>query len=302
MAAITILDTAAADIPTPVAGKTSIFVDADLLKVKTSTGTVLTMGGSVISVNADGGTTGFSFTGGPITNSGVLTMSGAVSQASGGLPTSGTAGQVLAKIDSSNYNAHWVSVVSSFNTRTGNVTLTSSDVITALGFTPGTVTTVSVISANGVSGSVATATTTPAITLTLGAITPTSVVATGTVTGSNLSGTNTGDQTWIAPRVQAASVTGTATINWANMDVTKLTLTGNTVVTNSGAVDGQKVIIQAIQGGSGSYGLTFTSETKFGTSFTTFTQTSTVGAMDMIGLVYSAVNSKYNIVSFAAGY
>ncbi|MFZ2149778.1 MAG: hypothetical protein WAV15_01300 [Minisyncoccia bacterium] len=45
----------------------------------------------------------------------------------------------------------------------------------------GTVTSVSVVTANGVSGSVATATSTPAITLTLGAITPTSVKA-GTLT------------------------------------------------------------------------------------------------------------------------
>lgn len=59
----------------------------------------------------------------------------------------------------------------------------------------GTVTSVSVVTANGVSGSVANPTTTPAITLTLGAITPSSVNASGTVTGSNLSGTNTGDQT-----------------------------------------------------------------------------------------------------------
>lgn len=64
----------------------------------------------------------------------------------------------------------------------------------------GTVTSVSVVTANGVSGSVATPTTTPAITLALGAITPTSVAASGaisagaTVTGSNLSGVNTGDQ------------------------------------------------------------------------------------------------------------
>lgn len=50
-------------------------------------------------------------------------------------------------------------------------------------FGAGTVTSVSVTSANGVSGSVATATTTPAITLTLGAITPT------TVNGLTLSGT-----------------------------------------------------------------------------------------------------------------
>ena len=71
----------------------------------------------------------------------------------------------------------------------------------------GTVTSVSVATANGVSGSVATATTTPAITLSLGAITPTSVAASGTVTGSNLSGTNTGDETGarIATLLHAAS-------------------------------------------------------------------------------------------------
>ena len=43
----------------------------------------------------------------------------------------------------------------------------------------GTVTSVSVVTANGISGSVATATTTPAITLTLGAITPSAVTVSG---------------------------------------------------------------------------------------------------------------------------
>jgi hypothetical protein len=107
---------------------------------------------------------------------------------------------------------------------------------------------------------------------------------------------------FIQPNVQSASVTGTTTINWASKDVTTLTLTGNTAITNSGAVNGQKMLLQLVQGGSGSYTVTFTSETKFGTSFTSITLTTTVGAMDMVGLVYSSVNSKYNIVSFAAGY
>lgn len=54
----------------------------------------------------------------------------------------------------------------------------------------GTVTSVSVTTANGVSGSVATATTTPAITLTLGAITPTTVNGNTFTTGSyTLTGT-----------------------------------------------------------------------------------------------------------------
>lgn len=48
----------------------------------------------------------------------------------------------------------------------------------------GTVTSVSVTTANGVSGTVATATTTPAITLTLGAITPSSISSSGTITSA----------------------------------------------------------------------------------------------------------------------
>ena len=71
----------------------------------------------------------------------------------------------------------------------------------------GTVTTVGVTTANGVSGSVSNATTTPAISLSLGAITPGSVAATGTVTGSNLSGTNTGDQTAVSGNAGSATLT-----------------------------------------------------------------------------------------------
>lgn len=52
-------------------------------------------------------------------------------------------------------------------------TIVETASITEVGL--GTVTSVSVVTANGVSGSVATATTTPAITLTLGDITPSKV-------------------------------------------------------------------------------------------------------------------------------
>jgi len=85
----------------------------------------------------------------------------------------------------------------------------------------GTVTSVSVVSANGVSGSVANASTTPAITLSIGAIAPTSVAATGTVTGSNLSGTNTGDQTSVTGNAGTATALATArTINGVSFDGT----------------------------------------------------------------------------------
>lgn len=91
----------------------------------------------------------------------------------------------------------------------------------------GTVTSVSVVTANGISGSVATSTTTPAITLTLGAITPTSVngitlsgsgslanSGTSSLTGftgsGTSSGTNTGDQTTITGNAGTATALQTA--------------------------------------------------------------------------------------------
>lgn len=102
-------------------------------------------------------------------------------------------------------------------------TLSSTDV-------GGTVTTVSVVTANGVSGSVANPTTTPAITLTLGAITPTSVnsvvisgasTPTLAVTGTTaVSGTNTGDQTSVSGNA------GTVTVGDAGGDTTTWVLLG----------------------------------------------------------------------------
>jgi len=84
----------------------------------------------------------------------------------------------------------------------------------------GTVTNVSVTTANGVSGTVSNSTTTPAISLTLGAITPTSVAASGTVTGSNISGTNTGDQTITLTGNVTGSGTGSFATTIANNAVT----------------------------------------------------------------------------------
>ncbi len=63
----------------------------------------------------------------------------------------------------------------------------------------GTVTDVSVVTANGISGTVATSTTTPAITLSLGNITPTSIAIPSTGTGISLY--NTVDQTTNYERV-----------------------------------------------------------------------------------------------------
>lgn len=103
-------------------------------------------------------------------------------------------------------------VMTSSGTPVGSGTFTSWNISIsgspgANGAGTGTVTSMSVVTANGVSGSVANSTSTPAVTLTLGAITPSSVAATGNVSaggalsatgnvsGGNLSGSNSGDVT-----------------------------------------------------------------------------------------------------------
>jgi hypothetical protein len=100
----------------------------------------------------------------------------------------------------------------------GTLAKVGSTIVATAGGT-GTVTGVSVTTANGISGSVANPSTTPAITLTLGAITPTSVASTGTVTGTNLSGTNTGDQDLSALALKTTTVNGHALST--NVTVTK---------------------------------------------------------------------------------
>jgi hypothetical protein len=106
----------------------------------------------------------------------------------------------------------------------------------------GSVTTVSVVTANGVSGSVATATTTPAITITLGAITPTSVAATGAVSGSTLAGagsaitalnaSNLGSGTVPTARLGSGTASATTFLTGASTYVTAVTAVS--VVTANG--------------------------------------------------------------------
>ena len=107
-------------------------------------------GGTVTSVDVSGGTTGLTFSGGPVTTSGTMTMAGTLAIANGGT------GATNAAAARANLGAG-----------TGN----------------GTVTSVSVSGNNGIGVSGSPVTTSGTVTLSLGAITPTSV-STGALTAS----------------------------------------------------------------------------------------------------------------------
>ena len=104
--------------------------------------------GTVTSVDVSGGTTGLTTSGGPVTTAGVITLAGVLNVANGG---TGTATPGLVAGTNVTITGTWP-----------NQTINSSG---GGGGGSGTVTTVSVVSANGLAGTVANATTTPAITL-----------------------------------------------------------------------------------------------------------------------------------------
>jgi hypothetical protein len=98
----------------------------------------------------------------------------------------------------------------------------------------GTLTAVSIATANGFSGS-SSGGATPALTIVAGAITPTSVAATGAVTGANLSGTNTGDQTITLTGDVTGTGTGSFPTTVARINGTQLSLLATGLLKNTTA-------------------------------------------------------------------
>lgn len=93
--------------------------------------------GTVTSVQVSGGSSGLTFSGGPVTTSGTITLSGGALAASyGGVPTGGSTGQALVKNSATNYDASWQTIG-------GSGTVTSVDASggsTGLTFSGGPVT------------------------------------------------------------------------------------------------------------------------------------------------------------------
>ena len=179
---------------------------------------------------------------------------------------------------------------------------TDSPLVDKINAGTGSVTSVSVVTANGVSGSVATATTTPAITLTLGAITPSSVAASGQVTGSNIPTTPSdatkylnGNGGWTVPTIavpaeyDAGNCTGTKTLDFNNGWTQYITLTGNCTFTFSNPASGNRYILHI----AGAYTPTFPATVRWPGNVTP-PATATVGYKDIYTFIYSAKESLYD--------
>lgn len=167
----------------------------------------------------------------------------------------------------------------------------------------GSVSSVSVVTANGVSGSVATPTTTPAITITLGVITPISVngiVFSGVSTpslgvsgASQISGVNTGDQTNISGNAATATALQTArTINGTSFNGTSNITVSAAAGTLTGATLAAGVTASSLLSAAGG---------SFGTAAFTNSTAYEVPLTFSTGLTRTVNTITANAVNLAAG-
>lgn len=171
--------------------------------------------GTVSSVNASGGTTGMSFTGGPITGSGTLTLTGTLGVANGGTGATTQAGAAAAILPSQTGNAG--RFLTTDGTNVSWATVTGTGTVTSVGLT-------SANSAISVAGS------------------PITTIGSFTITANNFTNTDAGivpasgggtanflraDGTWAAP-----VGSGTVTSVTVNGTTGRITSSGSPITTS----------------------------------------------------------------------
>lgn len=117
--------------------------------------------------------------------------------------------------------------------------------------------------------------------------------------------TNDADGLYIDAVIPPVDLVDAATIatNAALGSHFRVTLGGNRTLGNpTNLIDGQKIIWEVIQDGSGSRTLAFDTNFAFGTDIPSITLSTTLNKRDFIGGVYNSTSGKIYVTSFIKGY
>lgn len=105
------------------------------------------------------------------------------------------------------------------------------------------------------------------------------------------------------PRVVTYNnVSGALTVDWDNCDEARLNLTGNAVVTFSGGVDGQKLMLRTTQDSTGSRLLSLSGNVRYNADIPSIVLTTTANKTDRLGFIFDSTLGKYDVVAVAKGY
>lgn len=105
-------------------------------------------------------------------------------------------------------------------------------------------------------------------------------------------------------RVQIVTDTNSGSVNcdWSAWDEIRITLTANTTLNMSGALDAQGCILKLKQDATGGRSVSFGgTNVRFNQLITVYSATPTAGKSDRVGFIFDGTDSKYDLVSVVPG-
>lgn len=108
--------------------------------------------------------------------------------------------------------------------------------------------------------------------------------------------------------LEASGVTNLTFATTTNVDAAtgkhfRLTLTGNTTLANpTNLVNGQRIVFELIQDGTGSRTVALGSKFAFGTDIAGYTASTEASKRDFVGAIYNSTTDKLYIIAVAKGY
>ncbi len=106
----------------------------------------------------------------------------------------------------------------------------------------------------------------------------------------------------LIPRINTQTYSANVVLNWATADLIRIILTGDVEFTHTGAVDGQKIILEIKQPAASTANVYFTAQTKFGTDLPSFIASPTPGVTDKIGFIYNSAADNYRVLAISRGF